>query len=203
MNANCPNLSNKQVKKEFDELVDVFGEDTAYFLWNKNEGYSLDKAPNGADSSLFQSLLNNYEGDRVKALVEAAKQLIANTTEEQNDQQNFRFGDWENNKPISGNSKESENFEIIDLSVNYDDGGETSIVTVKYKKDIKKDIPLKDRESKVLQEYNYLKKLRDDEIAKIQSLTEDSVELNKDGNLDIKDTATTIYIKRLYPLQIT
>ena len=90
MNASCPNLSNKQVKKEFDELVDVFGEDTAYFLWNKNEGYSLDKAPNGADSSLFQSLLNNYEGDRVKALVEAAKQLIANPTEEQNDQQNFK-----------------------------------------------------------------------------------------------------------------
>ena len=81
MNANCPNFSNKQVKKEFDELVDIFGEDTAYFLWDKNEGYSLDKAPNGADSSLFQSLLNNYEGDRVKALVEAAKQLISNDNE--------------------------------------------------------------------------------------------------------------------------
>ena len=73
MNASCPNLSNKQVKKEFDELVDVFGEDTAYFLWDKNEGYSLDKAPNGADSKLFESLGDNYKGDRVKALVEAAK----------------------------------------------------------------------------------------------------------------------------------
>ena len=83
MNASCPNLSNKQVKKEFDELVDVFGEDTAYFLWDKNEGYSLDKAPNGADSKLFQSLLDNYKGDRVKALVEAAKQLTSNPTEEQ------------------------------------------------------------------------------------------------------------------------
>ena len=95
MNANCPNFSNKQVKKEFDELVDVFGEDTAYFLWNKNEGYSLDKAPNGADSSLFQSLLNNYKGDRSKALVEAAKQLIANPTEEQQDEI------YENNKYLS------------------------------------------------------------------------------------------------------
>ena len=81
MNANCPNFSNKQVKKEFDELVDVFGEDTAYFLWDKNEGYSLDKAPNGADSKLFQSLLDNYKGDRVKALVGAAKQLISNDNE--------------------------------------------------------------------------------------------------------------------------
>ena len=81
MNAICPNFSNKQVKKEFDELVDVFGEDTAYFLWDKNEGYSLDKAPNGADSKLFQSLLDNYKGDRVKALVEAAKQLISNDNE--------------------------------------------------------------------------------------------------------------------------
>ena len=83
MNANCPNFSNKQVKKEFDELVDVFGEDTAYFLWDKNEGYSLDKAPNGADSSLFLSLMDKYQGDRRKSLIEAAKQLINNPTEEQ------------------------------------------------------------------------------------------------------------------------
>ena len=95
MNASCPNLSNKQVKKEFDELVDVFGEDTAYFLWDKNEGYSLDKAPNGADSKLFLSLMDKYQGDRVKALVGAAKQLTSNPTEEQQDEI------YENNKYLS------------------------------------------------------------------------------------------------------
>lgn len=93
--------------------------------------------------------------------------------------------------------KESDNFEIVDLSPNYDDGGESSIFTVKYKKDIKKDIPLKDRKTKVSQEYDYLQKLRDNDIKKVNDLTEDEVELTKDGNLHIKDTATTIYIKRL------
>lgn len=31
----CPNLHNKQVAKEFGELKDLFGEDTAYLLWSK------------------------------------------------------------------------------------------------------------------------------------------------------------------------
>jgi hypothetical protein len=53
MNAFCPNLSNKKVKQEFDELKNLFGEDIAYFLWDKNNGYSLDMAPNGANSILF------------------------------------------------------------------------------------------------------------------------------------------------------
>lgn len=35
MNAFCPNLSNPQVKQEFEELVQAVGEDAAYFLWNK------------------------------------------------------------------------------------------------------------------------------------------------------------------------
>ena len=46
----CPNFSNKQVKQEFEELVQAVGEDMAYLLWDRNNGYALDKAPNGADS---------------------------------------------------------------------------------------------------------------------------------------------------------
>ena len=60
----CPNFSNKQVKQEFEELVQAVGEDMAYLLWDRNNGYALDKAPNGADSRLFKDLLDYYEGDR-------------------------------------------------------------------------------------------------------------------------------------------
>jgi len=49
----CPNLHNKQVKQEFDELVNLFGEEIAYYIWDENNGNSLDKAPNGASSVLF------------------------------------------------------------------------------------------------------------------------------------------------------
>lgn len=69
----CPNLHNKQVAKEFGELKDLFGEDTAYLLWSKNNGYSIDKAPNGADSILFGELLNVTNGDRTQALILKAK----------------------------------------------------------------------------------------------------------------------------------
>ena len=34
----CPNLSNKQVKTEFDSIVEAVGENMAYYLWNKHEG---------------------------------------------------------------------------------------------------------------------------------------------------------------------
>ena len=37
MNLFCPLLSNPDVKKEFDELVDLFGEDTAYYFGDRTK----------------------------------------------------------------------------------------------------------------------------------------------------------------------
>lgn len=82
----CPNLHNKQVAKEFGELKDLFGEDTAYLLWSKNNGYSIDKAPNGADSILFGELLHVANGDRTQALILKAKVY--------SDEFLKWFGDW-------------------------------------------------------------------------------------------------------------
>ena len=76
MNAFCPNLSNPQVKSEFEELVQAVGEDAAYFLWNKNNGYSLESAPNGAPSRLFKDLVDYYSGDREKALQTKGKTYL-------------------------------------------------------------------------------------------------------------------------------
>lgn len=69
----CPNLHNKEVAKEFNELKDLFGEEAAHLLWSRNNGYSIDKAPNGADSILFGELLHVANGDRTKALILKAK----------------------------------------------------------------------------------------------------------------------------------
>jgi len=44
----CPNLRNEEVKKQFDELKNALGEETAYYVWSYNNGNSLDYAPNGA-----------------------------------------------------------------------------------------------------------------------------------------------------------
>ena len=82
----CPNLHNKQVAKEFGELKDLFGEDTAYLLWSKNNGYNIDKAPNGADSILFGELLHVTNGDRIQALILKAKVY--------SDEFFKWFGDW-------------------------------------------------------------------------------------------------------------
>lgn len=82
----CPNLHNKQVAKEFGELKDLFGEDTAYLLWSKNNGYNIDKAPNGADSILFGELLHVANGDRTQALILKAKVY--------SDEFFKWFGDW-------------------------------------------------------------------------------------------------------------
>lgn len=39
----CPNLNDPQVKEEFETLKRLFGEDSAYYLWNKNKGNFLDR----------------------------------------------------------------------------------------------------------------------------------------------------------------
>ena len=78
----CPNKASKQ----FKELASIFGEDKAYFLWMRNKGNELDKAPNGAESKLFKTLLEEFKGDRVEALKTKAKVYS-------NDFWNW-FGDW-------------------------------------------------------------------------------------------------------------
>ena len=42
----CPNLSNPDVAKEFNELVSTLGEVGAYAVWSLNNGYMVDKATN-------------------------------------------------------------------------------------------------------------------------------------------------------------
>ena len=72
----CPNLSNPQVRDEFNELVSVLGENAAYYVWEQNNGYSLDYAPNGAQSKLFQNLYDYYK-DRNKAITAKAKSFTS------------------------------------------------------------------------------------------------------------------------------
>lgn len=69
----CPNLSNKQIKAEFDQLVKIFGEDCAYLLWDRSNGMGLKLAPNGASSKLYQDLLELHNGDERAALIDKAK----------------------------------------------------------------------------------------------------------------------------------
>ena len=82
----CPNLHNKQVAQEYGELEDLFGPDAAHLLWSRNNGYSIDKAPNGADSILFGELLHITNGDRTRAIILKAKLY--------SDEFLKWFGDW-------------------------------------------------------------------------------------------------------------
>lgn len=80
----CPNPASK----EFQELKSIFGEAKAYLLWDRNHGNPLDMAPNGAQSQLFQTYLDLFNGDREKALVAKSKVYL--------DEFLNWFGDWVN-----------------------------------------------------------------------------------------------------------
>lgn len=69
----CPNLSIPDIKKEFDELKSVLGEDMAYLIWDRNGGYGLDKTKDGKPSKLFNDLLGLT--DRKGAIEIKAKTL--------------------------------------------------------------------------------------------------------------------------------
>ena len=118
----CPNLHNKQVAKEFGELEQLFGKTAAHLLWSRNNGYSIDKAPNGADSILFRELLHITNGDRTQALILKAK-VYSNEF--------FKwFGNWENaaNANRVSLGKEIPN---TDKYSKYGQKGETDVKNIK------------------------------------------------------------------------
>lgn len=76
----CPNLKNKDVAREFEELVKAVGEDGAYQIWSLNNGNGIEMAPNGEPSILFQQLLERHNGDRLAAIKDKAMTFADNYT---------------------------------------------------------------------------------------------------------------------------
>ena len=115
-------LDNKpEVRQEIQSLADNIGADyaTARIIYECNNGYGLDKAPNGAESKLYQTLLEHYNGDERKALIAKAKTYL---------QPFFNwFGDWtdpeatdvskvvdENGEPLVVYHRSPNKFDIFD-----------------------------------------------------------------------------------------
>ena len=71
----CLNIKNKEVAALLDEYTNILGSyDAAYYVLSENNGYGLDKAPNGEPSKLYNDFLSNYNNDhsmaiRTKAMV--------------------------------------------------------------------------------------------------------------------------------------
>lgn len=84
----CPYLKDPDVAREFNELKEATSEKAAYAIWSLNNGNAIDKAPNGADSILFKTLLNHFDGDRAAAIKAKSKVYSKNFL-------NW-FGDWIN-----------------------------------------------------------------------------------------------------------
>ena len=99
----CPNFSDKNVLKEFNELKELVGEIGAYHIWNENNGNPIDQTKDGKPSKLFSDLLQYYNGDRAAAIKGRAKTFT----------KGFKswFGDWTKvNSSITLNHNESVDF---------------------------------------------------------------------------------------------
>ena len=130
----CLNIKNKEVAALLKEYTEIFGnEDAAYYVLSENNGYGLDKAPNGADSKLFSDLLAHYNGDKNKAILAKSKVYT--------DSFKNWFGDWlsdnksnvskvvdENGEPLvvyhTVNPNYDASFEVFDTNI---EGKETMI----------------------------------------------------------------------------
>lgn len=96
----CLNIKNKEVAALLKEYTKIFGnEDAAYYVLSENNGYGLDKAPNGEPSKLFSDLLEHYNGDRVAAIQAKARTYSKSFKE--------WFGDWTGNVSINIDSKDA------------------------------------------------------------------------------------------------
>lgn len=83
----CLNIKDKEVAALLDEYTNILGNyDAAYYVLSENNGYGLDKAPNGEPSKLYNDLLANYNNDHSMAI--RAKAMVYSDS--------FKnwFGDW-------------------------------------------------------------------------------------------------------------
>ena len=85
----CLNVKNKEVAALLDQYTDILGSyDAAYYVLSENNGYGLDKAPNGEPSKLYNDLMKLYNNDHIMAI--RAKSMVYSDS--------FKnwFGDWTN-----------------------------------------------------------------------------------------------------------
>ena len=83
----CLNIRNKEVAALLKEYTEILGdENAAYYVLSENNGYGLDKAPNGEPSKLYNDLLSIYNNDHSMAI--RAKSMVYSDS--------FKnwFGDW-------------------------------------------------------------------------------------------------------------
>ena len=111
----CLNIKNKEVAALLNEYTDILGSyDAAYYVLSENNGYGLDKAPNGEPSKLYNDLLSNYNNDHFMAI--RAKSMVYSD--------NFKnwFGDWLSDNKDNVSKVVDENSEplIVYHGSNYD-----------------------------------------------------------------------------------
>lgn len=65
----CLNIKNPEVAALLKEYTKILGsENAAYYVLSENNGYGLDKAPNGEPSKLFSDLLKHYNNNQLEAI---------------------------------------------------------------------------------------------------------------------------------------
>ena len=116
----CPNLHLPDVAREFNEIKAATSEKAAYHIWSANNGNGIDKAPNGAQSKLFNDLLRLTNGNREEAIRLKAK-VYGNSFKEW-------FGDWQND-PENASKVVDENGEPLIVYHYTDNGGLTKFST--------------------------------------------------------------------------
>lgn len=79
MQAFCPNLNDKNIKAEFEELKNAIGEPLAYLVWHKTRGEGLGNHPGLSDSDQFKHALNNANDDRKQAIKNLYDSIVKQT----------------------------------------------------------------------------------------------------------------------------
>lgn len=74
----CLIESKPEIREQIQNLADKLGTeyDIAKIILQENNGYDLDKAPNGAESKLYKDLLEAFNGDEQQALIAKAKTYL-------------------------------------------------------------------------------------------------------------------------------
>ena len=111
----CLRTELPEVQAQLDKYTSILGsEDAAYYVLSENNGYDLDKAPNGQPSKLFSDLLSHFQGDENAAILAKSKVFT----------EGFKtwFGDWLSDDKTNVSKVVDENGEPLISDVVLDQG---------------------------------------------------------------------------------
>ena len=88
----CLRTELPEIKAQLKKYTDILGSyDAAYYVLSENNGYAIDQAPDGAQSTVFLQYLKQFNGNRELAIKAMIQHYVPQEIEQRTDMKAAMF----------------------------------------------------------------------------------------------------------------